>query len=221
MPTKGTLLVEGTYTVQHGETPSGYEMWKLAKLAHGGLVFTAHREVTQPQPVIWGLTYEITQHWSPVRLSLRVDADGKTITSEQRATETQWLARVEPRGGSARDYALDFSGKPEIVFASPVFSAVTLVRLNLQVGQSREVDAIVVEPATLEPRAVKQIYACVGDEKVEVAAGKFSAWHYTVRASDAQAENHFWADRQGVVLLYQLADGIGMRLTRCRRIERR
>ncbi len=221
MPIKGTLLVEGTYTVQYGDAVSGYEMWKLSKLAHGGMLFTTQREVTQPQPAIWSMTFEITQHWAPTRLSLRVDVEGRTLISEQSGTETQWLARVETRGKPPREYALDSDSSREIVCASPVLGTVTLMRLGLQVGQSREVNAIVIDPLTLEPRALKQTWLCVGDEKIEIAAGKFSAWLYTIRTADTAVEDRLWADRQGVVLRYEAAQGEGTRLTRYRRIERR
>lgn len=244
MPTKGTLIAEGACTVHIGEESIGRETWQFSKLAHGGLLFTSRAERAQPQPATWNFTFEISQHWAPLLFSIRLDTAGKTTTSEQRAAGTQWLARVEPRGEPAHDWALDFSGKHEIGFLSPVFATITLVRLNLQVGQSRECDAVLIDGTTLEPRAVKQHYTCLGEEKVEVPAGKFSAWHYTVRTEPAKvavptenvesptasgdtetatapSETHFWADRYGVILLYQAADGSAIKLARYRRIGRR
>lgn len=225
MPAKGQLIAEGTYTFHRGEVSSGRETWQLSKLAHGGLSFNSRAEMTLPQPSTRSFTFEITQRWAPVLLSIRVDADGKVVTSEQRAEGAQWRAHVEPRGEQARDHTLDFSTQHAVSFASPLFNAVTLVRLNLQVGQSCETDAVTIDLPTLEPRAVKQKYVCAAEEKTKVPAGSFSAWHYTMHTerTDAPApeENHFWADRHGIVLLYQSADGAVMKLARYRRIEQR
>jgi len=85
----------------------------------------------------------------------------------------------------------------------------------LQVGLSREIDVIAIDPTTFGPRAAKLTYACIAEEKMEVPAGKFTAWHYTAN------EDHFWADRNGAVLLYQTPAGDMMKLARYRRIERR
>ena len=214
-PNKGTVVTEGAYTYQHGDVPTGRETWQLMKLAHGGLVFSSRIETTAPQAATLNYTFEVTQHWAAVRWTARLDAEGKTLTSEQRVAGAQWQARIEPRGGEAQDLALDFSPKHEISFASPLVVTAALYRLNLQVGQSREVAAIAIDPTTFIPSAATQTFSCVAEEKIQVPAGKFSAWHYTV------GENHFWADRNGVVLLYQNAAGDAINLARYRRIEHR
>ena len=212
---KGTVITEGAYTYHHGDTSTGRETWQLSKLAHGGLVFSSRIEMTSPQAATVTFSYELSQHWAPVRFSARRDADAKTLTSEQRAVGTQWQARIEPHGGEAQDLALDFTPKHELRFVSPLVFAPILFRSNLQVGQSREIDTIVIDPTTFVPRAAKSKYTCVAEEEIEVPAGKFTAWHYTVD------EDKFWADRNGVVLLYQAASGDTMKLARYRRIERR
>ncbi len=228
MPAKGTLIADGMYTLHRGNASTGTENWRLEKLAHGGLVFTSRAELTRPKPIKWNFTFEISQHWSPVRFSIRLDADGKALASDQRVQGAQWSAHIETRQDKAKDSAMDFSNKHEVYFPSPLFNAVTLVRLNLQVGQSRDVDAVVINLLTLEPRAVRQTYACAAEEKIQVPAGNFSAWHYTVQTAhedvsspSAPAENNFWADRHGIVLLYQSASGDEVKLARYRRIERR
>ncbi len=212
---KGTVIAEGAYTYHYGESSTGHETWQLTKLAHGGLVFTSRIEMTSPQASTLSLTFEATQNWTPIHFSARLETEGKSLTSEQHAAGTQWLARIEPRGGHAQDLALDNSGKPELKFASPLFLTPTLFRLNLQVGQSRELDAIVIDEGTFAPRAAKLKYTCIAEEQVEVPAGKFAAWHYT------ENESNFWADRNGVVLLYETATGDTSKLARYRRIERR
>ncbi|MDE3091421.1 MAG: putative glycolipid-binding domain-containing protein [Chloroflexota bacterium] len=223
MPTtnKGTLVVEGAYTHHHGDTATGHETWQLHKLAHGGMVFTSRVEWTAPQVAALNFTFEISQHWAPVHFAARRDEDGKTLSTEQRAADAQWRAHIETRGETPTELALDFSGKHEIGFASPLHSAVTLVRLNLQVGKSQDADAIWIDPKTFTPRAAKSKYTCIGEEKIEVPAGKYSAWHYSVQSDGAEALDHLWADRNGVVLLYQSALGDAAKLARYRRIERR
>jgi hypothetical protein len=214
-PNKGTGVTEGACTYHHAGAPTGHERWQLMKLAHGGLVFSSRIERTSPQAATLNYTFEVTQHWAPVSLTARRDAGNTTLTTEQRAVGAQWQARIEPRGGAAQDLALDFSPQHEITFASPLILTAALYRLNLQVGQSREVDVIVIDPTTFVPRAAKQTFSCVAEENIEVPAGKFSAWQYK------EGENQFWADRNGVVLLYQAASGDTIKLARYRRIERR
>lgn len=251
MPTKGTLIAEGVYTLHHGQTATGNETWQLSKLEHGGLVFTSRAELTRPKPLKWNFTFEISQHWSPVLFSIHLDTDGKALASDQRVQGAQWRAHIEARGrksspdqrvrvalsnqagddlreDQAKESTIDFSNKHEVYFPSPLFNAVTLVRLNLQVGQSRDVDAVVINLLTLEPRPVKHTYACAAEEKTLVPAGNFSSWRYTVQTAregtsspGAPAENNFWADRHGIVLLYQSSSGDEARLARYRRIERR
>ena len=214
-PNKGTVVTEGAYTYHHGDTLTGHEAWQLMKLAHGGLVFSSRVEMSAPQAATLNYTFQVTQHWAPVRLTARLDSEGKTLTTEQRVVGAQWQARVEPRGSDAQDLTLDFSPKHEISFVSPLIVTAALYRLNLQVGQSRKVDVIGIDPTAFIPSAAKQTFRCVAEEKTEVPAGKFSAWHYTA------GENHFWADRNGVVLLFQNAAGDATKLARYRRIERR
>ncbi len=221
MPTKGQLIAEGTYTFQRGETSIGHATWQFSKLAHGGLLFDSHVTLTHAPPSTHHFTYEVTQHWLPESFTIRVDADGKTYTSEQRAAGTKWNARVEPRDEPAREYAVEFSPQHEVTFDSPLFATVSLVRLHLPVGQSREVDAVSIDFGTLEPRAVKLTFACVAEEKFEVPAGKFAAQHYTVKTGGAEGEDNIWTDRNGIVLQYQSANGDVAELTRYRRIERR
>ncbi len=214
-PNKGTVVTEGAYTFHHGDASTGRETWQVMKLAHGGIVFSSRLEMTAPQAATLNYTFEVTQHWAPVSLTARFDAEGKTVTTEQRVADAQWQAHVEPRGGEAQDLALDFSPKHEISFASPLILTAALYRLNLQVGQSREVDGIAIDPTSFIPSAAKRTFSCAAEEKVEVPAGKYNTWQYK------EGENQFWADRNGVVLLYQSAAGDAIKLARYRRIERR
>ena len=219
MPAKGQLVAEGAYTHHHGDATTGHSTWQFSKLAHGGLLLDSRTTFTDP-PTEYHFTYQVTQHWSPTLVTLRVEAGGKTVTSEQRAAGAQWRAHIEPRGEVARESAVDFTPKHEVSFASPLFTTVTLVRLNLQIGQSREVDAVRIDPQTLEPRAVKQTYTCVAEEKIAVPAGGFSARRYTLTTDGGADEDSFWVDRHGIVLLYQSANGDATKLTHYRRIER-
>jgi hypothetical protein len=81
---------------------------------------------------------------------------------------------------------------------------------------------VFVEPATLIPRAVKQKYAAVAEEKISVPVGSFSAWRYELSYPDqAEAPTHtFWADAHGIVLKYDAGDEQTV-LTHYRRVERR
>lgn len=228
MPAKGTLIVDGMYTLHHGNANTGAESWRLEKLAHGGFILSSNAQLKRPRPLKWNFTFEINQHWAPVRFSVHLDADDKSLASEQRADGATWHGRVTPHGEQSKDSSVAFSSKHEVYFPSPLFNAATLVRLNLQVGQSRDVDVVVINLLTLEPRAAKQRYACAAEEKIQVPAGNFSAWRYTVQtvredtgSPNPPAENNFWADRHGIVLLYQSASGDEVKLARYRRIERR
>lgn len=221
MTIKGQLIAEGAYAFQRGDASLGHATWQFSKLAHGGLLFDSQVTLTHAPPSTHHFTYEVTQHWLPEMFTIRVDADGKTHTSEQRAAGTKWNARVEPRGEPAREYAVEFSPQHEVTFDSPLFATVSLVRLHLPVGQSREVDAVSIDFGTLEPRAVKLTFACVAEEKTEVPAGNFSAQHYTAKTGGAEGEDNIWTDRNGIVLRFQAANGDVANLTRYRRIERR
>ena len=212
---KGTVIAEGAYTYEHGDTPTGRESWQLSKQAHGGLVFSSRVEMTTPRAETLSFSLEISQHWAPVQFTARLDAEGKTLTTDQRVVEGQWQARIELHGGETQQVALDFSPKHEVSFFSPVVLTPTLYRSNLQVGKSLELDTVSIDPATFVPHAAKQTYTCVAEEKLTVPAGQYAAWRYS------QGENQFWADRNGVVLQYQSATGDTMKLARYRRIERR
>jgi hypothetical protein len=218
---KGVLVAEGAYTYQRGDTTIGHETWKLEKFAHGGLVFASEIELTAPAASRLHFTYEVTQQWAPVHFTARIDGEGQSKTGVHRVAVAQWQATLETRGEKAEEQSLEFTPKHEVSFVSPVFVTPSLYRLNLQVGQSQPVDLIAIDASTLAPRAEKRTLHCVAEEKVEVPAGKFSAWHYTAKTDGSESEDHFWADRNGVVLSYQTADGETMKLTRYRRIERR
>jgi hypothetical protein len=212
---KGTVIVEGAYTYEHADKSTGHESWQLSKQAHGGLVYSSRIEMTAPRAETLSFSLEISQHWAPVQFTARLDADGKTLTTEQHAVEGQWQARIELFGGEAQEVALEFSAKHEISFFSPVVLTPTLYRSNLQVGKSLEIDTVTIDHATFVPNSAKHAYVCVAEEKIQVPAGQYAAWRY------AQGENQFWADRNGVVLMYQSANGDVMKLARYRRIERR
>ncbi len=241
MPTRGQPLAEGTYTVTRDDTQVGRETWQLTKKAHGGLLFSSTAERTQAQPIHWDLTYEVTQHWTPEALSIHFRSDGQEQASEQHFEGTRYIAMTRPAGSPEADQVvriLELNARQPVEFPSPIFTAVTLVRLNLQVGQTQPIDAVEVTAPTLEPRMRKLVYTCLNEEKIQVPAGSFSAWHYVRKesndegktegapASDTEAqpvsiETHFWADRHGIVLLEQRPDGDVVRLARYRRTERR
>ncbi len=212
---KGTVVVEGAYTYEHADRPSGHESWQLSKQAHGGLVYASRIEMTAPRAETLSFSLEISQNWAPVQFIARIDVDGKTLTTQQHAVEGQWQARIGLHGGEAQEVALDFSAKHEIGFVSPVVLTPTLYRSNLQVGKSLEIDTIKIDHATFVPNPAKETYTCIAEEKIKVPAGQYAAWRY------AQGENQFWADRSGVVLLHQSASGDAIKLVRYRRIERR
>lgn len=225
MPAKGTLIADGTYTHHHGNSNTGTEHWRLEKLAHGGLTFSSEADLTRPKALKWNFTFEINQHWAPVRFNIHLEADGKSLASEQHADGAVWHIRLIPHGEQPKDSTIPFSGKHEVYFPSPFFNSVTLVRLNLLVGKSADVETVVLNLLTLDARAAKQNYACAAEEAVEIPAGKFSAWRYTVTTlredGGAPTENSFWADRQGIVLRYASASGDEIKLARYRRIDRR
>ena len=220
MPTKGQPVAEGAYITTRGEETIQRETWQLARMARG-LIFTSRAEQTPTQPQNWNFSYVVTQNWSPAEFSIHLEANGQAVASEQRVQGSQYIARIEPRGGESKEHALEISPQHQLDYASPLFAAVTLIRLNLQVGQSREVDAVRIPLPALEPHAVKLKYTCVGEEQLEIPAGRFSAWHYTASAPDNPAESHLWADRNGIILQHRSAEGTETKLTRYRRIDRR
>jgi hypothetical protein len=212
---KGTVIVDGAYLYAHDDKSTGRESWQLSKQAHGGLIFSSRVEITSPESEELSFSLEISQNWAPIRFTGRIDADGKTLTTEQHAVEGQWKARIERHGGDTQEVTLDFSAKHEISFFSPVVLTSTLYRSNLQVGKSLEIDTVTIDQATFVPHTEKQSYTCVAEEKITVPARQYAAWHYT------RGQDQFWADRNGVVLMYQSTSGGAMKLARYRRIERR
>lgn len=221
MPTRGQPVAEGTYvTTRNGEV-ARRETWQLAKMAHKGLVFSSRAEQFKPQGTHWNFSYTITQHWEPVSLSIHLEGNDSTIASEQRFQGKEYQVRIEPRGGEPKESRLDLDNAHELAFPSPVFTAVTLFHLGLQVGQSREVQSVAVSLPSLEARSEKFKYTCVAEEQVQIPAGAFAAWHYTVEGNDGDGQIHFWADRTGTILKQKHSDGAETELTRYRRIERR
>lgn len=220
MPTKGQPIAEGTYTTSRGPETIRHETWQLARMAHGA-VLTSKAEILQPQPMTWSFDYTVTQNWVPAQFSIHLTVDGKTIASDQRIQAAQYVARTKPAGQESNDQTVDFDSKSQLDYDSPLFTVVTLFRLNLQVGQTAEVDAVRIAIPELEPRRVKLKYVCVAEESIEIPAGKFSAWHYTVGTDGESAESHFWADRNGIVLQYRYGNGDETKITRYRRIDRR
>ncbi|MCL4394632.1 MAG: hypothetical protein M1482_07490 [Chloroflexi bacterium] len=218
---KGTLIAEGAYSYESSESATGHESWSLEKLGHGGLVITTHGERNVPS-ARFQFTFELTQNWVPVQFSARIDSGDRTLITGQRVVDARWLARVESPGQEPVEAALDFTPKHEISYPSPVFEMAALYRLNLQVGQSSpEIDAIAIDGSTLVARTAKRQVSCVAEEKIEVPAGEFVAWRYSIKTADSQAQDEFWADRNGIVLLFKGADGHVAKLLRRRRVERR
>lgn len=223
MPARGQLTTEGTYITLRGDETVGRETWQLAKLGHSGLLFTSHAEQSLPEPSNWNISYELTQNWVPVLVSIHLNVKDKAIAGEHRIDGARYQVKIEPRGEAPKEATLEFGPQTQVVFISPFSTAVALVRLNLPVGQTRPVQAVVVDSQTLEPRLVAQTYSCTEEDKVTVPAGQFAAGHYVVRtgAEGEAPEAHFWADRNGIVLQYRSPDGSETKLTRYRRIERR
>lgn len=239
MPTRGQPIAEGMYAITRKETAIGRETWQLAKMAHSGLLFTSTAEWTEAPPLRWNVKYEVTTHWISEALSVHLNTDGEERASEQHYEGTRYISTTRPAGpGEETTRILELSSRRPIEFPSPIFTAVTLVGLNLLVGQSQPVDTVRVKMPTLEPSLVKLVYTCLKEEKIEVPAGSFSAWHYVrteiheagagqeTQTSDTESkpvsqETHFWADRHGIVLLEQRPDGDTVQLTRYRRMEHR
>ncbi len=223
---KGKLLAEGSNQFFSEGAERGHETWQISQLGHGGIIITSRAEFSGPHLVAphggsWNLTYEVDRGWAPVSLTLRLEQDGKVLTSTQRADGDRWVAEID-NAGQITNYELPFSNKHEVDFGTTLFNTVTLLRARLPVGASRDLDVIFIETDTLVPTADKQRYECLAEEKLQVPAGNYSALKYRMTHPDEENSQayEFWADHAGIVLLYQGPNN-EIKQIRYRRVERR
>ncbi len=209
---RGVLVAEGTYHYLEGENDLGRETWQLSRLGHGGHVFDVRTDFLRPHAQSWVVTYELSAKWAPRGVTLRSEHDHQIMRAEHRAQGKQWRARVNSPAG-AQDFALDFSPKHEVVFVSPIFASVVLVRLALNTGQSREVDGIAIQSGSLAPLAEKQMWFCVAEEKAQVPAGSFDAYKFEIKNPAGNSVAQLWSDSRGIVLRVLTADQREIRLT--------
>lgn len=124
--------------------------------------------------------------WRPVRLRidtgahhLLLEADGDRLTGfrDRHPIETAWHPQMH----------LDY--------LSPAFNAITCRRLT----GSADIEAVFVDPYTLEPHLVRQRYELHGEEHVDVHVGVFVADRWTYTALDSGWTSELWCARDVVV----------------------
>lgn len=215
---RGELIAEGAYLYAIREEEIGREAWTLSRLGHGGNVFDTRIDYVRPNKQSWVVTYELSSKWLPRGVTIRVDQDHQVMRAEQTAQAKKWSAHVESPAG-AQDFSLDYSTGNPVWFTSPIFASVMLVRGVFTNDASSELDTIVIQAGSLAPTIEKQRWTGLGDEKIQVPAGEFSALKFEM--SNASGTTRLWSDVHGTILRLEAPDHVHIQLANYHRHDRR
>ena len=162
----------GRYTVMDGEgNRVGTEEFRCAPGPMGWRYFS-DIETSVPKPHREIVDLAVDASWRPVRT--RIDTGPHEILL---MVEGGHLAGFRDR----RPIELPWGPEIQLGYLSPAFNAVTATWLS----STAEVEVVLLEAFTCEPRMERQRYELLGEEEVATPAGRFAArrWRYTALAT--------------------------------------
>jgi hypothetical protein len=186
------LLADVMYAILRGDAQVGRERCCLYRHASGGHWMTSEVELTRPFPLHQYVEIQAGADWRiesvSMRLSGHVQRDATHI-----ADGGTWRATIQSDEATV-ERTVPFTRETRVEFDAVWACAIAIHRLPLTPGQSREVDVIRIQPASLEPMPARWRYGCIGPERITTPAGKKNATHFVC------GEYHLWADSRGIIV---------------------
>lgn len=195
-------LTAGTWVLREGGEPVAVESWRREDTPDGP-EWRSHIRSSFPWPheARLHLALDPQLRWRFLRIETQREGEDASTAYEGRPEGNLWVGTRTAEGEEAHGfYAWD--ARSELDFPSPLFNTVTLLRLGLEVGDAREVEAYMLEPFAYATGKVRQGYERLPDEEIRVAAGTFRARRYRYINALSGFVGDVWTDEACGVLRY-------------------
>lgn len=136
----------------------GTETWSSERTERGGLKLTSRIEMLTPEPNTQAFEIDLDSDLTPVALRLRFEHRDSSIRSRQWATADYWVAEIRRPGQDTEQVSLRISEDTGVDFGSPLFNTLTINRLALEPGESRDIEVVFVSVPEFIPNLERQTY---------------------------------------------------------------
>lgn len=195
---------------------SADERWQVTTLLDGALQFD--NETVRVAPFDEPRSDSVTLTLEPDLRLRELSIHGLRGTRESRICLNQDRSQASVCWrfkGEVKEKQIAWREDIEIDYFSPLFNMATILRLQLQPGQSKAFDCLYLDPVTFQPTWMKQIYSHQGRAQRQTRFGNDLLWHYSMDfGGDGQHISQFWCDDDGVLIDFQFGkNGGGFQLT--------
>ncbi len=162
--------------ITDGGEPLGFEAFRSAPGPVGWRYFST---TTLLDGGTGNVDLSVNAAWEPMRVRI-----------QNSAHHTLLLPRGETLQGilDEDELSIPFDRDRSIEYPSPAFLAAAARRF----GDTAEVEALAIDPVTLQTRAETHRYENVGPEAIDTAAGTFDAEHWRFIAPRPRFSRSFW-----------------------------
>ena len=167
----------GRYTVMDGEgNPVGTEDFRCAPGPMGWRYFS-EIQTRDPEPHREVVDLAVDAAWRPART--RITTGSHDLLLEAQGDRLRGFRDRE-------ELELPWGPDVHLDYLSPAYNAATARRLT----ETSEIDVVVLDPVTLVPHRVRQLYELLGDEDAATPVGRFASrrWRYTSLGSGWTAD---------------------------------
>lgn len=192
-----TPFSQGEYEIRLNGQRIGQEQFRVFQDKRPVIEIT--HVLYYPEPSRRELRYELESGFEPRKLEIVSTRGGIVTELKLERKGDNWRAEVEGQGRKKKRHELGRIQGTVVDFDSPLFDSITLGQLRLNVGETRNVDAVTLMLPDFFAAREPQAFTRVEDEELETQAlGKLNA---TVYEQNAQGAVHrLWLSPAWVVL---------------------
>ena len=187
----------GDYEVRLNGERIGEEQFRVYKDQR--YVLETTRTLYWPEPMRYEVRYELERSLEPREAQLVATRGGIVTELKLERKGENWRAEVKGQGRKKKKHELGRRAGTIVDFESPLFDALALKRMELGVGEHRQVEAIAMAYPDLVASREPQTYARVEDEELETPfGGTVTASVYELTRNEAT--HRLWLGPSGMIL---------------------
>jgi hypothetical protein len=221
-------VAHGVYRILHNRKVIGEELWGIFALRRGGYRLLAEIDLKWPVPNQQRVRLDVDAGWQTHTLWAQIDARGRRRVAHYVPADDgievdvmEGALRYADAGrNSDQPFHLAPAAKPKQVlntvlpangqvfldFGSTLLNFAHLKRMSLALGQSQDIQTIVIMQPALEPLSLVQVYTYQRDEQITSLIEPYvNTRRYTIEERDGLSEagapvTTLWVDEHGMAV---------------------
>lgn len=182
----------------------GTDVWFQRRTEETVVEYRGELSVRKPTRATYRYRYRIgSADGAPRELSVQVQSGNQVGRGEYLFAEKAAEARVTIGLRASQTRTMSVTPGYAVEFGSPLFNRLALEQLRLKVGESRTIDAVIIDRSSLVPRVLKQTYLYRGNEMIELHGHHYDTNHYgmLIGGGGKRSSYDLWTDEDYLPLI--------------------